>query len=80
MTPLRLKQAVLSGEPVFGVQQFLPSPSVTEIIGLAGFDFVMICTEHGTVGYGPELENCVRAAAFAGAGAGAGSSSSTTSN
>jgi 4-hydroxy-2-oxoheptanedioate aldolase len=67
MNPLQLKRAIAAREPIFGVQQFLPSPSVTEIIGLAGFDFVMICTEHGTVGYGPELENCVRAATLAGA-------------
>lgn len=66
MNPQEMKNAVKKGEIIFGMQQFLPSPSVTEIIGKSGFDFVMICTEHGTVGYGQELENCIRASVMMG--------------
>lgn len=39
----------------------IPSPQVVEILGLAGFDFVVIDGEHGAIG--PEtVENMIRAA------------------
>lgn len=39
------------------------SPALTEAIGYAGFDFVIICCEHAALSpYGAELEECIRAA------------------
>lgn len=56
-----LKQKIQSGETVFGLFCSIPSPSAVEIIGEAGFDFVIIDTEHVMVN--PEtLENMIRAA------------------
>jgi 4-hydroxy-2-oxoheptanedioate aldolase len=43
-----LKSRLLNGQPVYGVVHALANPSVAEMIGLAGFDFVLIDGEHGT--------------------------------
>lgn len=59
--PNRLKQALRAEQPVFGLFCSTPVPIVVEMIGCAGFDFVIIDTEHALVN--PEtLENMVRAA------------------
>jgi 4-hydroxy-2-oxoheptanedioate aldolase len=42
-----LKARLLSGQPAFGIVHTLAHPSVAEMIGLAGFDFVLIDGEHG---------------------------------
>lgn len=60
------KEAIHSGKVVVGFQQFLPEPALTEIAGLAGFDWVWICTEHGTPAIGSELEQLIRTADGAG--------------
>jgi 4-hydroxy-2-oxoheptanedioate aldolase len=44
---------------------YVASPQLTEIIGLIGFDFVVIDMEHGPVDMGV-AENMVRAAELAG--------------
>jgi 4-hydroxy-2-oxoheptanedioate aldolase len=62
MKARELKEALHNGKVVIGLQQFTPSPVITELAGRAGFDFVWICCEHGPTGYGTELENMVRAA------------------
>jgi len=59
---LSLKKKIKNRELSLGYEQFLPCPNITEIAGIAGFDWVWLCTEHGTMGYGIELENCIRAA------------------
>lgn len=57
----RLKQKLGEGETVFGLLCSIPSPVVVEMVGCAGFDFVIIDTEHVLVN--PEtLENMIRAA------------------
>lgn len=56
------KEKMWNGEVVLGFEQFSPSPTVTEIAGLAGFDWVWLCIEHGTAGLGTDLENLIRAA------------------
>lgn len=57
----QLKKKIQKGETVFGVFCSIPSPSAVEIIGEAGFDFVIIDTEHVLIN--PEtLENMIRAA------------------
>lgn len=57
----RLKQALVNGKTIFGLLNSIPSPLIVEMIGYAGFDFVILDMEHVCVN--PEtLENMVRAA------------------
>lgn len=56
-----LKRKLQAGETVFGLFSSTPSPVAVEMIGCAGFDFVIVDTEH--VSINPEtLENMIRAA------------------
>jgi 4-hydroxy-2-oxoheptanedioate aldolase len=50
---------------VAGTFLTIPSPQIVEILGLAGFDFVVIDTEHGSI-HLESTENLVRAAATTG--------------
>ena len=45
----RMKQKLRAGEPVFGVSVMIPSPQIVEMIGAAGFDWVLLDCEHGTL-------------------------------
>ncbi|MCC7347550.1 MAG: hypothetical protein IT538_09160 [Variibacter sp.] len=45
--PNALKQKLLAGKKVVGCWSMIGSPVVTEILGLAGFDFLLIDQEHG---------------------------------
>jgi 4-hydroxy-2-oxoheptanedioate aldolase len=57
------KQTIKNGEVAFGIWVVSSSPHIVEMVGYAGFDFVMIDTEHaGLSPYGLEFENCIRAA------------------
>lgn len=47
MTAPNLRQQLRAGETVVGTFQTIPSPMVTEIIGLAGLDFTILDQEHG---------------------------------
>jgi 4-hydroxy-2-oxoheptanedioate aldolase len=61
----RLKASLAAGREVFGLINSLPLPLMTEMIGHAGFDFVILDLEH--VGVNPQtLENMIRAAECAG--------------
>lgn len=61
----QLKQALANGKTVFGLLNSIPSPLAVEMIGYAGYDFVILDMEHVCVN--PEtLENMVRAAECAG--------------
>ncbi|MEO8717809.1 MAG: aldolase/citrate lyase family protein, partial [Burkholderiales bacterium] len=44
-----MKAKLRAGEPVFGVSVMIPSPQIVEIIGAAGFDWVLLDCEHGTL-------------------------------
>jgi len=57
----RTKARLRRGEPVVGTFVYLNDPAVVEIIGSAGFDFVIIDTEH-VARQGAVVENLVRAA------------------
>lgn len=60
-----LKAALGAGRPVFGLINSVPAPLLVEMLGYAGYDFVVLDLEH--VGVNPEtLENLVRAAECAG--------------
>jgi len=62
-----LKQKIESGNTLIGPFMKLPSPSVVEIMGLAGFDFVIIDCEHGPLNM-IEAEDMIRAAKACGIG------------
>lgn len=53
------------GRPVFGTFVKLATPAITEILGLSGFDFVILDAEHGAFGHA-EVENAIRAAEVTG--------------
>lgn len=55
------KQKLARGEPVFGSFAFLPSPDIIEIMGLSGFDYVIIDTEHSPKSW-EIITNMIRAA------------------
>jgi staphyloferrin B biosynthesis citrate synthase len=60
-----LKQALRERQTVFGLFCSTPVPAAVKMIGCAGFDFVVIDTEHALVN--PEaLENMIRAAEVVG--------------
>jgi 2-keto-3-deoxy-L-rhamnonate aldolase RhmA len=45
----RMKEKLAAGEPVFGVSVMIPSPQIVEMIAAAGFDWVLLDCEHGTL-------------------------------
>lgn len=55
------KEKLKKGEVVIGTFVTFPSPTIVEICGHAGFDFVIFDAEHGTLSPG-SCENMVRAA------------------
>ena len=42
----RLKNLMAEGRPAFGIQLRFGSPAIAELAGLAGFDWILIDTEH----------------------------------
>ncbi|MBE0613971.1 MAG: 2-dehydro-3-deoxyglucarate aldolase [Burkholderiales bacterium] len=44
-----MKEKLQAGEPVFGVSVMIPSPQIVEMIAAAGFDWVLLDCEHGTL-------------------------------
>jgi len=42
----KTKRLLHNDKPAIGTFAFLPEPGVVEIVGLAGFDFVIIDNEH----------------------------------
>lgn len=61
----KLKEAIKGGNSVVGPFMKLGSPAVVEIMGHAGFDFVIIDLEHGPLSM-ESAENMVRAATLVG--------------
>ncbi|MFW3615350.1 HpcH/HpaI aldolase family protein [Billgrantia antri] len=65
LTPNALKRRLARGETVLGLFASIPTAVTVEMIGQAGFDFVILDTEHTLVN--PEtLEHMLRAAELAG--------------
>lgn len=60
-----LRARLAEGEVVYGPFMKLASPQVVEIAGYAGFDFVILDTEHGPLSF-ESIENLVRAAEVSG--------------
>lgn len=44
-----MKAQLLAGEPALGCSIMVPSPQMVEMVGHAGFDWVLIDMEHGTI-------------------------------
>ena len=45
-----MKAKLAAGEAAYGCSVMIPSPQMVEMIGHAGFDWVLIDMEHGTIG------------------------------
>ena len=45
-----MKEKIARGEPAFGVSIMFPSPQIVEMVGHAGFDWVLLDCEHGSIG------------------------------
>ncbi|HLX33645.1 MAG TPA: aldolase/citrate lyase family protein [Candidatus Limnocylindrales bacterium] len=67
-TDRTLRARVLAGETTFGVWCGLGSPSAAEVLGLAGYDWVVVDLEHGA---GTEAELLAHLTAIEGTGAAA---------
>jgi 2-keto-3-deoxy-L-rhamnonate aldolase RhmA len=65
MKPNRMKEEILRGEPALGCSVMFPSPQIVEMLGYAGFDWVLIDCEHGSIGPG-DVELMAMAADAAG--------------
>ena len=50
MKPNRMKDKIARGEPALGCSVMFPSPQIVEMLGFAGFDWVLIDCEHGSIG------------------------------
>jgi 2-keto-3-deoxy-L-rhamnonate aldolase RhmA len=50
MKPNRIKQKIAGGEAALGCSLMFPSPQMVEMLGHAGFDWVLIDCEHGSIG------------------------------
>jgi 2-keto-3-deoxy-L-rhamnonate aldolase RhmA len=46
----RMKDKIARGEPALGCSVMFPSPQIVEMLGWAGFDWVLIDCEHGSIG------------------------------
>ena len=44
-----MKEKLRAGQPVFGVSVMIPSPQIVEMVAAAGFDWVLLDCEHGTL-------------------------------
>ena len=62
-----IKKRVLGGETLFGCFILVPSPAVVEMVGYAGFDYVILDREHGGAGM-EAVEHQLRAAEASGTG------------
>ena len=57
----RLRQLLMAGQPAIGAFVMIPSPDIVEMVGYAGFDFVLLDVEHGRFNT-ETLEHLIRAA------------------
>lgn len=61
LRPNEVRRRLAAGEEAYGLFSTLPEPTMVEMIGCAGYDFVILDTEHTLVD--PQrLENLIRAA------------------
>lgn len=60
-----IKRRLENDEPVFGTFVKFASPNLVEMIGMSGFDFIIIDSEHANLTHG-EIEELIRAAQLVG--------------
>ena len=60
-----LKVKLKKGEVVFGTWVVIPSPTLVEVLGMAGMDFIIIDLEHGPMTY-ETSEDMIRASELVG--------------
>lgn len=65
MIPNRMKEKMARGEPALGVSLMFPSPPLVEMLGYAGFDWVLLDCEHGSLSLS-DVEMMAMAAAAVG--------------
>jgi 4-hydroxy-2-oxoheptanedioate aldolase len=63
--PNRMKAKLERGEAALGCSVMIPSPQVVEMLGYAGFDWVLLDCEHGSIGLA-DLELMAMAASAVG--------------
>lgn len=49
MKPNRMKEKIARGEPALGCSLMFPSPQIVEMMAYAGFDWVLLDCEHGSL-------------------------------
>jgi 2-keto-3-deoxy-L-rhamnonate aldolase RhmA len=57
----RLKDKLAARQPAFGCSVMFPSPQMVEMLGYAGFEWVLIDCEHGSIGPGDVELMCMAA-------------------
>ena len=57
----RMKEKLAAGAPALGCSVMFPSPQMVEMLGYAGFDWVLIDCEHGSIGPGDVELMCMAA-------------------
>ena len=57
----RMKEKFAAGAPALGCSVMFPSPQMVEMLGYAGFDWVLIDCEHGSIGPGDVELMCMAA-------------------
>lgn len=62
-----LRAGLEEGKKLFGTVLHIPSPVVVELFAIAGYDFVVVDLEHGSIGF-REAEDLIRAAEACGIG------------
>ena len=65
LRPNKLKRALAAREPVFGLINSVPAPLLVEMLGYAGYDFVIIDLEHSCASL-ETVEHALRAAECSG--------------
>ena len=45
----QIKEKLAAGKPVYGAMVQFPDPDLTELLGYAGFDWILIDAEHGSI-------------------------------
>lgn len=65
MQPNEVKARLKRREPVFGSFLYIPSAKLAELVGLCGYDFIVIDQEHGPIAI-ERAEEMVRACELAG--------------
>jgi 4-hydroxy-2-oxoheptanedioate aldolase len=62
----KMRQALGTGQPLFGMAVYTSSPTLVEVIGYSGFDFIFVDSEHTPLAIDGTFEHLMRAADVSG--------------